>query len=138
MGADSSNKVIVARKIIDMKCYAEDGEILIAASPSAKLPFKIRKMGHFFCGIMSGLPALYGWVALSNADHSINNIATIILRSDFKGSFGSNEEEIVSQIKLSLESINKIPIGCPVVTRFVEKSVFDKSLILKVHRVFLR
>jgi hypothetical protein len=134
---DRVTKLIVARKDEERKCFAEDGEILIAASPMKRARVKVRKLDHYFVGLHTGNPALYGWVTEASTGTSIEDIIKLALQSEAKENIGEKQEKIKEQVYFTLESIQNIKIGTPVVTDFTEKSFMDKTLVQCIHKVFL-
>ena len=54
-------RVIIAKHSPKNQCFADDGELLIAAAPSAKASIRVRNRGHFFVGLTTGKPSLVGW-----------------------------------------------------------------------------
>ncbi|MEW6608850.1 MAG: hypothetical protein AB1414_15630 [bacterium] len=55
-------KVLVAKYSPKNRCYAKEGEILIIATERDKMRGKLYKDFHFFVGINSRTPSMYGWV----------------------------------------------------------------------------
>ena len=131
-------KIIIARRDDQLKCFADDGEILIAASPKETSDVKLRKADHFFIGINSGQLSLYGWVEEAPKEITIDKIIKDIFKSQSRKYIGKDKGEIRKQVKFTLESLKNIPIGVPVVTDFKEKSFMDKNLVQKIHRVFIK
>jgi hypothetical protein len=122
------NKIIVSRFSPENKCFALENEWLIIADLNGKNKLKIKKTEHYFIGINSGLPSVFGWVYKLNEPISISeylNSAKIIV---------SNEIKI--NIEFLLDSISNIEEGKPVACSFRRIGIIEKQDILKVHRVF--
>lgn len=131
-------KKVVAKKDLSRQCYADDGETLIAASPRAQWKVKLRKHDHFFIGLQSGKPSLYGWVHECPRGIPLADIVNEAMASPSSEQIGRDAEEVERQVILTLSSLSRVKAGAPVVTDFTERNFQDKTLIQKVHWVLLR
>lgn len=129
------DKIITAKYDEDKKCFASDGELLIAALPKSKSKIKLRKSDHFFVGIKSGKHSLYGWVQSAPDNYTLEHILNEILSMPSKEELGKNIDEIKNQVEFTLNSIMKLKVDTPVVCDFKKKSFNDKTKVQTVHRV---
>jgi len=134
----AKNRIVVAKHDEAHQCLAADGEWLIAANPEVKPPIKVKDTDHFFVGLETGLPSLYGWIEESEAEVDVEKVVEMVLNSPAEASVGATIEAIRDQVSLTLHSIRNVPLGAPVVSDFTRKSFKDHTLIQKVHRVFFR
>ncbi len=128
--------VVVAKYDERRQCFVDDGEWLIAASPQVKPSIKVRGTDHFFVGLETGRPSLYGWVEEVEAEVDVNALVERALNSPAKDSLGGSAEAVHDQITLTLKSVKQVSPGKPVVSDFTRKSFKDHTMIQKVHRVF--
>ena len=122
------NKIIVSKFSPENKCFALENEWLIIADLNGKNRPKIKKSEHYFVGVNSGLPSVFGWVYRLNEPISISEY--------FNSTKKILSDEIKINIELLLESISNIEEGKPVACSFRKIGVIEKQDILKVHRVF--
>lgn len=137
--AERFGKVIVARHDERMQCFAASGEWLIAASPTVASPLRFRRDAHFFVGLETGQPSLYGWVESPGESFEVDlpSLTRMVLKCPESELIGDSVEEVTAQIRFTLTSIERIPLSAPAVCDFSFKSVFDKTPVQKIHRVFL-
>lgn len=131
-------KVVKSKYDENRKCFTEEGELLIAASPKSKSKVRLRKSDHFFVGLNTGNVALYGCVAEVSDNISIEQLMDIVKKSPARKIVGESDNEILSQIKLTINSLKNIKPGSTVVCGFRDKSFMDKTSIQVVYKVFLR
>lgn len=132
------SKVIVARHDPDRLCWAEDGEILVAAAPSVKAKVRLRKGDHFFVGLHTGQPALYGWVAAAPSGLKVKDLIEKALASPGRVDLGNQESDVRNQILLTCEAAEILDVEKPVVSDFATRSLEDKTKVQTVHRVFFK
>ncbi len=63
MNARTFDRVLVARRLPEHDCWADDGEWLVPAGEAAIAAFRLPPGSHFFRGLVSGRGARYGFVA---------------------------------------------------------------------------
>jgi len=131
-------KIIKSKYDEQRKCFTEDGELLIAASPKSKSKIRLRKNDHFFVGLNSGKISLYGWVEEISEEISLEELVEMVNKCPGKKLIGETDEEIRDQIDLTINSLKNIKPGSAVVCDFKERNFMDKTLIQTVHKVFLR
>lgn len=67
MTAPSFARILVARRLPEYDCWADDGEWLVPADEAAIAAFRLPPGAHFFRGLASGRGARYGFVAEAEA-----------------------------------------------------------------------
>ncbi|PIE03240.1 MAG: hypothetical protein CSA81_03670 [Acidobacteria bacterium] len=132
------SKVLCAKNEEGKMKFAEDGELLIAASPGAKCKVKLRKTDHFFVGLQSGKPSLYGWVKDVKDPISVEELIEKVKLSPGLVHIGRDIKDIKKQIHFTMNGIIKLKEGTPVLTDFSDKSFKDKTQVQKIHKVFLK
>ena len=131
--------VLVAKHSPENQCFANEGELLVAARPDAKAKLRLRKGAHFFVGLKSGQPSAVAWTKQLNEPMPAEEIVKSAIECPAANAIGATEEEINKQIVLSLSGrVQALGDGKPVVTDFTERTAEDKTLIQTVHRVFLQ
>jgi hypothetical protein len=133
-----ATKVLRARHNAEQGCLAADGEFVIAAWPGAKGQVALRRRDHFFVGLASGKPSLYGWVEELSEPIAVDELTEEAMLSSARADIGDTLDQVRRQVLLTLSSIADLRRGTPVVCDFTERSFRDKTLVQKIHRVFFR
>jgi hypothetical protein len=129
-------RIVVARIDPGRNCFSRDGELLVAALPTAVAKLKLRKGDHFFVGLDTAAPSLYGWVAAASPGVTTEDVLRKALNSPAVSLLGDTPGVVEAQVRLTLEAVRHLPLGCPVVSDFAKRSFQDHALVQKVHRVF--
>ncbi len=120
------NKLLISKFNPKNGCYVDNGEYLILL-PKKNLPLKDFVEHKFNGAINIKKSSKYGWVknvTPFTLDEFIQNIKLDINKIDKQ------------HLQIMLESIAFLSENTPVAVTYSQKSMFEKEMELKVHKVF--
>jgi len=132
------NKILIAKKSPKNKCFCEDGEILVIATKHDKMRGKIASDGHFFVGINTRTPSLYGWVKtieepITPLELAKMNYISIYGKEPREGEISQEE---IEHFQWFLDIIDKQKDGTPMACNWLEiQRPTGKYRKLRFHKV---
>ena len=121
-------KILVARRSDENKCFVDDGIPLTVVPLAGEL--LLRDRAHHFVSAKDGrTPSKYGWVK------SVDPIELGDFSSRYLGREFSGADER-GHVQIMLRSIAALIVDTPVACGYVVRGVESRALEFQVHRVF--
>jgi len=120
------NKILVARRCPENRCFADNGSILIL-KPKKTSKSRGYVSHHFIDHLDKKIKSKYGWV---------KEIEPITLEDFVNKYVGETEDiDLIEHTKIMLESIRQLRVDTPVAVTYSERGIENKRMDLTVHRV---